>query len=114
MVLSVKKIGDGVRGDKKDNGDNVPIEIMHSVNASHSWKPHSPTPVFIKECSTFPKLLEMRGKWGGGGGGEGEWLKIFARKREGGVRQIGVGVCLEMGGCHIILRLFLEIPHDAA
>ena len=62
MVLSVKKIGDGVKGDKKDNGDNVPIGTMHSVNASHSWKPDSPTPVFIKECSTFPKLLEMRGK----------------------------------------------------
>ena len=80
MVLSVKKIGDGVRGDKKDTGDKVPIGTMHSVNVSHSSKPHSPTPVFIKECSIFPKLLEMRGWWRGGGG----VVEIFARKWEGG------------------------------
>ena len=33
---------------------------------------------------------------GGGGGGGGGWR------------------CLEMGGFHIILSFFLEIPHDAA
>ena len=64
-----QKNRDGVRGDKKDTGDKVPIGTMHSVNASHSSKPHSPTPVFIKECSIFPKLLEMRGWWRGGWGG---------------------------------------------
>ena len=45
-------------------------------------------------------------------GGVG-WLK-FLLENGRGVRQIGAGVCLEMGGCHIILRFFLEIPHDAA
>ena len=68
---------------------------VKAVKASVIVSNHSsdPTPPLHKGEVSFLKI-------DGNGGG----LKIFARKGGGG--QNGGGGCLEMGGCHIILRFF--------
>ena len=64
--------------------------------------PSPPPPPFIKGGGGF-EFFKIDGNGGG--------LKIFARK--GGLGKMG-GVCLEMWGCHIILRFlwrFLIMQH---
>ena len=67
MVITLK-IEDRVMGEiKKNRGDKVPIETMHSINPRNSSNHPTLAPylAFIKEwggvggVSTFPKLIQM-------------------------------------------------------